>query len=181
MSLRAHITGAPGSGKTTISYAIAKRLRVPHIDADRFTWEETDPPYRQKIELNRRREMIDREIRRNDSWVLSGSIHYWGDDLYQLCNYVVLIITATNIRMKRLRGREYNKFGARIETGGDLYVTHIEFMNKAGLYDSGDSTVRSLARDTEWLDSLPCHCLCIDGGDSLDIITKNLFRCFSVS
>ncbi len=76
MSLRAHITGAPGSGKTTIGYAIAKQLRVPHIDADRFAWEETDPPSRQKIELNRRREMIDREIRRNDSWVLSGSIHY---------------------------------------------------------------------------------------------------------
>jgi len=43
-----HITGASGSGTTTLGRALAERLGWMHLDTDDFYWLPTDPPYREK-------------------------------------------------------------------------------------------------------------------------------------
>ena len=43
---RIHITGASGSGTTTLGRALASRLATPCHDSDDFFWRPTDPPYR---------------------------------------------------------------------------------------------------------------------------------------
>ena len=45
---RIHITGASGSGTTTLGAAAAAALGVKHLDADDFAWAPTDPPFMQR-------------------------------------------------------------------------------------------------------------------------------------
>lgn len=174
MSIRLHITGAPGVGKTTVGSALARQLAIPHIDADEFAWELTEMPYQKRLEPHCRREILREKIRENESWVLTGSIYGWGSEFYAQCRLVVLMITPTKIRLKRLKDRERNKFGSRIEVGGDMYSVYIDFVKKAVLYDHGNDKVRSLARDINWMKSLQGESLWIDGRYSLETIIENL-------
>ncbi len=55
--MRIHITGASGSGTTTLGRALAAELSCPHFDSDDYFWLPTDPPYttqRDSEERNRR-------------------------------------------------------------------------------------------------------------------------------
>ncbi len=45
MTRRVHITGAAGSGTTTLGKALAQRWRCRQFDTDDFLWEPGDPPY----------------------------------------------------------------------------------------------------------------------------------------
>jgi adenylate kinase family enzyme len=47
---RIHITGASGSGVTTLGAALAARLGAAHLDTDFFYWKPTDPPFTVKRE-----------------------------------------------------------------------------------------------------------------------------------
>ena len=40
-----HITGASGSGTTTLGRALASAWAVPHADTDDYFWVPTTPPY----------------------------------------------------------------------------------------------------------------------------------------
>jgi adenylate kinase family enzyme len=39
------VTGASGSGTTTLARAVADAWSVPHADANDYFWMPTDPPY----------------------------------------------------------------------------------------------------------------------------------------
>jgi adenylate kinase family enzyme len=43
-----HITGASGSGTSTLGQALAESVGCPWLDADDFFWLPTDPPYTDK-------------------------------------------------------------------------------------------------------------------------------------
>jgi adenylate kinase family enzyme len=45
-SRRIHITGASGSGVTSLGRALADALALPHHDTDDYLWQPTIPPYR---------------------------------------------------------------------------------------------------------------------------------------
>ena len=46
--MRIHVTGASGSGTSTLGRALAKHLDFTHLDADDFYWQPTLPPYTAK-------------------------------------------------------------------------------------------------------------------------------------
>ena len=58
--------------------------------------------------------------------------------------------------------------GARIEPGGDMYRQHMEFIEWAKSYDTGDLRMRSRAKHDAWQTLLPCPILRLDGADSVD-------------
>jgi adenylate kinase family enzyme len=43
---RIQVTGASGSGVTTLGRALADALALPHHDTDDYFWQPTAPPYR---------------------------------------------------------------------------------------------------------------------------------------
>jgi adenylate kinase family enzyme len=53
-SRRIHVTGASGSGVTTLGRALADALALPHHDTDDYLWQPTTPPYRQMRETAER-------------------------------------------------------------------------------------------------------------------------------
>lgn len=184
MPHRIHITGAPGAGKTTIGDMVAERLGLSHIDVDELAWEVTEPPYQKQTEPHFRREKLAELVASQESWVISGSIHYWGTEFFAHCTLIVLVVTPTKVRLQRLVSREKVKLGSRIEPGGDLYRVHKGFIHKADLYDLGSPTVRSLSRDKKWLNEYPGNSICVDGSMELDSVLKKVIgacnNCYGV-
>lgn len=162
--MRVHITGASGSGTTTLGVALAERLAIPHFDTDDFYWEPTDPGYviprRMPERLARLRDELDAE----PGWVLSGSLCGWGDPIIPRLDLVVFLYVATGLRMARLRERELLEYGEEaLAPGGRLYGNHVSFLHYAASYDEGDLHMRSRARHEAWLADLPCRVLRFEG------------------
>jgi adenylate kinase family enzyme len=76
--LRIHITGASGSGTTTLGAALASEFGISHLDADDYFWLPSDPPYSQKRQSSERLSSIVSDLMFGQNVVLSGSKVGWG-------------------------------------------------------------------------------------------------------
>ena len=141
-----HIYGASGSGTSTLGRYISDKLGYLFMDVDDYFWESTDPPYTIKRSFSKRLELMKKDIATSDHIVISGSLVDWGDELIPLFTTVIRLETDTEIRIDRLRKREKENFGERIELGGDMYQNHKDFIEWAASYDDGGLDIRSKAR-----------------------------------
>jgi adenylate kinase family enzyme len=149
--------GASGSGTTTLGTALSERLGVPHFDTDDFFWVPTSPPYQRVRSKEERQRLLADTLAQHANWVQSGSLCGWGDFLIPQFDLVVFLWIPSDLRMQRLRDREYGRFGREIaEPGHPQHKGHREFMEWAAGYDTGGTEMRSLARHRNWLVGLPC-------------------------
>jgi adenylate kinase family enzyme len=160
---RIHILGASGSGTTTLGRALAERLQCPHFDTDDYFWLPTDPPFTHQRERTQRQRLLMDNLTAHDSWVVSGSLCGWGDVAIPLFALVVFLWVPHDVRMARLRKREFARFGERILPGGDMYESSQAFLRWAASYDEGGLDIRSRRLHDQWLSTLPCPILCIEG------------------
>ena len=163
-----HIYGASGSGTTTLGRYISDRLGYLFMDVDDYFWEPTDPPYTVKRSFSKRLELMKKDIAASDHIVISGSLVDWGDELIPLFTTVIRLVTDTETRIARLRKREKEQLGDRIEPGGDMYLNHKEFIEWAASYDDGGLDIRSKAKHDEWQKLLKCKQFVLNGSNSLE-------------
>ena len=108
--------------------------------------------------------------------VISGSLVDWGDELIPLFTLAIRVETDTATRIERLRTREREHFGNRIDPGGDMYENHKEFIEWAASYDEGGTEMRSKAKHDEWQKLLSCPVVLVDGSlpveTNLEVINK---------
>ena len=78
---RLHITGAPGSGTTTLGAAVATRLGWPLHDTDDYFWAPSDPPFTAVRPMPDRLIRLHARLAGTADWVLSGALGGWGDAL----------------------------------------------------------------------------------------------------
>jgi hypothetical protein len=142
--MRVLVTGAAGSGTTTLATALSRHWRVAAIEADEFLWLPTDPPYTSKRESEQRRTLFEQELRSRESCVVAGSVVGWGVEA--LLDLVVFLHVETAVRVRRLRAREEARFG----------TANPAFLQWAAQYDEGPPEGRGLARHEAWLRSLEC-------------------------
>jgi len=176
-SRRIHITGASGTGVSTLGAEVAERTRLAHLDTDDFYWRPTDPPYRETRDPAERVRLIREAFAVNPrGWVLSGSLDGWGDPLIPVFDLVVFLRASTKTRLERLRRRERGRHGAAIEPGGPLRTQHLDFLAYAAAYDTGvftrPMTGRHLARHEAWLGGLPCPTLRLDSAAPVAILVR---------
>ena len=171
-----HIYGASGAGTTTIGKCISDKLGYFFMDTDNYFWESTDPPYTTKRSAPDRLTLMKRDLAKYNKVVISGSLVDWGDELIPLFTLAIRVETDTSIRIDRLKQREREHFGNRVEPGGDMYENHQEFIAWASSYDSGGLNMRSNSKHDEWQKLLRCPQLLLDGSlpveKSLEIIQK---------
>ena len=90
----------------------------------------------------------------------------------------IRVETDTAIRIDRLKRRERERFGNRIDLGGDMYENHREFIDWAASYDRGGLDMRSKAKHDEWQKLLQCRQILLDGSlpveKNFEIIQQNL-------
>lgn len=177
MAARVYITGAAGSGTSTLGRALADRLGVQHLDTDDYFWAPVDPPYSvQRTPEDRLALLAAAQAARggNVGWVLSGAVDGWGDHLIDGADLIVFLRAPMAVRISRLRRREQQKFGDRIKPNGDMYIAHHEFIKWAASYDDVYFRGRSLSRHLAWLAGRSEKVLEMSGTDNLDAM---VLRC----
>ncbi|MGV6398078.1 AAA family ATPase [Pseudomonas caspiana] len=147
------ITGAAGSGTSTLGHELSEELSVRHLEADDYFWHPTEPPYQQHVAKEQRCAMLLADLRAAPYAVVSGSVMDWGKDLENIFDLVVFLYVPSEIRLARLKWREEQRFG----------VAKPEFLAWAAQYDSGTAPGRSLRRHREWLEQRRCEVLRLEG------------------
>lgn len=151
---RVHILGASGSGTTTLGAALAGHLGCRHIDADSLFWLPTDPPFTTRRPKDERQAMLHRLLPVSGQWVFSGSAPEWATALEAFYDLVVFLRLDRAVRMERLRRRQAERYGKRIDAGGDMAAHDVEFMKWAEAYDTAGPEQRSLFVHETWLATL---------------------------
>jgi hypothetical protein len=165
---RIHILGASGSGTSTLGSALARRLRVPHADSDSLYWLPTDPPFTTPRPADDRQALLERRLPLAGAWVFSGAATKWASSLESHFDLVVFLRLDPTIRMKRLRKREMERWGARIQPGGDMAAINAAFLTLAEAYDTAGSLRRGLVTHEAWLADQPAPVLRLDSAAPVD-------------
>ncbi|MFG3015659.1 hypothetical protein ACGFZB_35500 [Streptomyces cinerochromogenes] len=154
------ITGASGSGTTTLGRTLATLWSVPHADVDDYFWMPTSPPYTQKRPATDRLALMQALFLPRDSWILSGALLGWGDSLIEGLDGVVYLTLDASTRMERLMSREITRYGDTIQNGGINETAHRDFLDWARGYDDMMRPAdRTRAHDEQWMAQLPCPVL----------------------
>lgn len=167
---RIHLTGASGSGTTTLGRALAARFAIPHHDTDDFYWAPDGAPFSQKRPPEERLRLMEAVFLPRPSWVLSGSLSGWGNALIPRFTAVVFLSVPTEKRLARLRARE----AVRCDSQGMPEADVFEFLDWAARYDDPTFDGRSRVMHDAWLERLPCPVLRLDGGRELSALVDEV-------
>ena len=150
--------GASGAGTTTLARAMADHWSVPHADADDYFWIPSDPPYVEKRPEAERVALMERLFLPRESWVLSGSMLGWGDEVVARCAAVVFLTLDPAERVRRLEARERARHGGRAVDE----TAFVEFLDWARAYDDRGFDGRSRVAHETWLAGLDLPVLRLD-------------------
>ena len=163
-----HITGASGSGTTTLAKRLCEKFGYHHYDTDDFFWEQTDPPFTTIRAVEERQVLLESAVRSCKKCIISGSLTGWGDIFIPSFDLVIYLYAQTDVRLGRLQKREFERFGDRILPGGDMEEEHKKFLIWASQYDSGGMNMRSAEKHEKWLKGLTCPVIRLDGTAMLE-------------
>jgi len=164
MSKGIHVLGASGTGTTTLGKALVEYYAYPHFDIDDYFWLPSDPPFQHVRSRPARQALLAGDLARQRCWVLSGSLCGWGDLFIPLFAVVVFLWVPPTVRLARLAERERSRYGAAtLVPDGGMHRQHTAFMAWAAAYDDGDLTMRSRRLHEQWLQSLRCPVLRLEG------------------
>lgn len=171
---RIHLTGASGSGTTTLGRALAARYGLTHFDVDDYYWEPTDPPFLRKRTYGERVRLLNADIDDRCGWVISGSMMHWGEAIADRAGLILFLTAPTHLRVERLRRRELAEIGPRILPGGDMHRPHENFIAWASGYDDADFRGRSRVQHEAWLTERRAPVLRLDGTAPLTALTRQV-------
>lgn len=120
------ICGLNGCGKSTVGRLLAERLGYRFIDNEDLYFPKTDPGYmfaapRTQAEVI---SLLEKSLPADGRFVfaaVSGNKEDYGEKLLSVLELIVLIEVPKALRMERVRGRSFAKFGGRMLEGGDLF------------------------------------------------------------
>lgn len=168
--MKIHIFGASGSGVTTLGRALADELCYPYFDNDQYFWEATDEPFTVKRRPELRNALLLNDLSKHSDWILGGSMVHWGGPFAELFDLAVFLLIPPEVRMARLKKREYERYGDLLFTDHEKNRKYEAFINWASGYDDnttisqdGKGLGRTLRVHQDWIAALPCRFLQING------------------
>lgn len=148
--MRILISGGPGAGCTSTAKLVGDELGLPVFDSDTYFHKPTDPPFQAQYSPAERRHLIGRDLDTTPDWILSGSIATW-DVVLPIIHFGVFLDTPKGERLRRLGLRERERFGSRIDVGGDLHLENKDFIKWASGYEERPGTGRNRSTDRAFL------------------------------
>ena len=153
------VCGLNGSGKTTFAEALAKELKVRHMDIEQYYFTSADNPYAS----SRTREEVERllleDMKQNPDFVFSAVNGNMNSEINEKYSLVVYLDAPLDIRMKRIKQRAVEKFGDRVLFGGDMYEQEEKFFAFA--------QKRTPDKIEDWLNTVSCKVIRLDGTKSI--------------
>jgi adenylate kinase family enzyme len=166
--MKIHIFGASGSGVTTLGLALADELGYTYFDTDQYFWEQSGQPFTVKVKPEIRNTKLLEDLSNSENWILGGSIVQW--ELPQLYNLAVFLYLPPEVRIERLKQREYQRYGDVIFTDPERNKKYNDFIDWASGYDDnttkgsdGRPMGRTLLVHQNWISNLTCTFLEIAG------------------
>ena len=164
------VCGLNGSGKTTLGAALAKKLNFKHMDVENYYFTQSDNPYASARTREEVEELLLEDINENPRFVFSAVNGNMNQEINSRYDLVVYLEVPSEIRIKRIRQRAFDKFGTRVLPGGDMYEQEEEFFAFA--------EKRTPEKIESWLDMLTCKVLRLDGtADIEENISKIVEDC----
>lgn len=144
-----------------------------------FFWEDTNPPFTTKRSPHIRNSLIKEELSKCNHWILGGSIINWGEDVFPKFNLAVFLWVPPEIRIARLRKREFERYGNIIYSDPNRKKLFEDFLSWAVDYDKHTGLAnRTLLAHEEWLRKIMCPVLEIRGDltteERINIIIEKL-------
>lgn len=139
-------------GETTFSFIDIENLYFPKTNPNYIY---ASPRTRKEVE-----KLLLHEIKTHKDFILASVKGDYGEDIYSLIQYAILLDVPKNIRLKRVKKRSFQKFGNRMLLGGDLYEQEENFFH---FVESRDENIVE-----EWVKSLKCPVIRMDGTKSID-------------
>ncbi|MFC0517654.1 AAA family ATPase [Mucilaginibacter angelicae] len=161
-----NIFGASGSGVTTLGKALSEKLNYPYFDSDHYFWFPSDPPFTNRRLPDERNALINNEMAGVENWILGGSVINWNNN-WQF-NLSVFLYIPQEIRLQRLRDREFERYGDIIHTDRERNRLYHEFIDWARGYDELITNSRSLHSHKNWMNNLKTPLLVIEGDTSVE-------------
>ena len=169
------IIGPSGSGKTTLGKLLANELGYPYYDVDDYIWRtDTAMPYTVMYSREEKINRLSQAISSCEHFVMAGSMssfHQAFDEMFEL---MVLLYVEPNVRVNRVHNRAVERFGKRVLAGGDMYLNHMKFLESNRSYESNGSP--NLQEQKEWMNSLPCVKMELDGTDAPEANIKKIIE-----
>lgn len=176
--MKIHIFGASGSGTTTLSNALESGSGFTHLDIDHYYWEKTDPPFQEKVPFEKRNHRLTQDFEQLKKVVVSGSLVSWGKSWHSAFHLGVFLHVPADIRMKRLREREFERYGAKLYHDKIIQKNSDSFLEWASKYDDPLFDGRNITLHQNWIKELVFPVLKIEGDtsvtDRVRIISKKL-------
>ena len=148
------LCGLNGTGKSTLGRALAARLGFHFIDNERLFFPDAaayaHPRSREEVER-----LLLQEVQDSGNFVFAAVRGDYGQAILPFYTLAVLLEVPKEQRAQRVRARSYQKFGARMLPGGDLYEQEEGFFRMA--------QGREEAYVEGWVQSLRCPVLRVDG------------------
>lgn len=175
---RINLIGASGSGKTTLGQALAQELDYPVFDADTYYHVPTDPPFQKQRPPAERLHLLTQDLSTLRQWVISGSLISFGTHPKLDFSLIVFLWLPPDLRIERLRQRERERYGTRLDPDGDMHQNHQWFMTWTSGYDTGTAEINNLQIHKDWLARQTCPILSLTEPLStqaqLELILKHL-------
>ena len=93
-----------------------------------------------------------------------------GNRVNSFYDYVIYLFAPLELRLSRVKKREYDRFGERVLKGGDMYEQQKVFHNFVA--------ARTTGKIEKWLNTLSCRVIKLDGSkpidDNVEFIKKQL-------
>ncbi len=151
------ICGLNGAGKSTLAKALAGEIGYRFIDIEDVYFPKDNPEY---LYANPRsfeevEAILADTFSEKGNFVLASVRGNFKEEITRHFKCVIHIDVPKEVRLKRVYERSFQKFGERMCEGGDLYEREQSFLERAKSRDEN--------MVTDWLESLSCPVLRVDG------------------
>ena len=165
------VCGLNGTGKSTLGKALAEKLHFYFIDIEDLYFPKTDSNYIYASPRNRKdvEKLLLHEVKTHKNFIFASVKGDYGEGIYSSIQYAVLLDVPKDIRLQRVKNRSFQKFGNRMLLGGDLYEQEERFFRFV------ESREESIVE--EWVKSLKCPVIRIDGTKPIDENTNFIIEC----
>lgn len=154
------ICGLNGSGKTTLGIKLANALGFQFLNDEDYYFLKSDIPFSKNRTDEEVREFITSYIEQHKNVVLTATRGDLGDKINSFYDYVIYLSAPLDLRLSRIKKREYDRFGERVLKGGDMYEQQKVFHNFVA--------ARTTEKIEKWLNTLSCRVIKLDGSKPID-------------